>query len=431
MLFPLFAIFLLFVVGVPTVWSHAFVIEELPVPNSYHENSPSEVKIEFNSKIENNLFTIKLYDEQHKEVTTQLAEISDNEKEIRLKLPTLDGGKYQVEYYAISSNDGHPIQGSFIFQIAESNVPNEPVDVIGEDEVIKNNDDFEQVDSTEGNNNEQVKTEIKTSSFSELIIHLLRAIYYFGLLFLVGWIFLWRLVKNYASDVKKKYLFWGIIVQMLHLVGLLSVILIQLNIFTINGLSFTPDFPFQTTFGLLWIVSLVMSLFGFLLLFKNHWFDIFWIVVIIISKSLNGHALEFEPTVILVITNSIHLIAASIWAAGLMFIILFWRKHIIYVKSFLPQFSKYAFYSIVILSITGIFMSYFYLSGFDLLFSDRGILLMIKTVIVILIILVGAMIRSKMKEMQTVDLKKWITFDFLLMFIIIIIVSILTYLNPL
>jgi copper transport protein len=296
---------------------------------------------------------------------------------------------------------------------------------------VNKNNDFEQEDPTESNNHEKVNTIPKIPNFSELIIHLLRAIYYFGLLFLIGWIFLWRLVKNYASDVKKKYLFWGIIVQMLHLVGLLSVILIQMNIFTINGLSFTPNFPFQTTFGLLWIVSLFMSLFGFVFLFKNQWLDIFWIVVIVFSKSLNGHALEFEPTVILVITNSIHLLAASIWAAGLMFIILFWRKHIIYVKSFLPQFSKYAFFSIVILSITGIFISYVYLSGFDLLFSDRGILLMIKTVIVLLIILVGVMIRYKMKDMQTVDLKRWIKLDFLLMFLIIIIVSILTYLNPL
>lgn len=429
----------------PTVWSHAFVIEESPAPDSYHENSPAEVKIAFNSKVEKNPFTIKLYDEQKKEVTTQSVEISDNQKEIRLKLPTLDGGKYQVEYYVISSNDGHPIQGSFIFQVADSIDSNEQVDVIKEDETeiftppdkqqleeeVNKNNVFEQADPTINNTHEQVNTTTKILNFSDLIIHIMRAIYYFGLLFLIGWIFLWRLVQNYATDVKKKYLFWGIIVQMLHLVGLLSVILIQLSIFTINGLSFTPDFPFQTNFGLLWVVSLFMSLLGFIFLFKNQWFDIFWILVIVFSKSLNGHALEFEPTIILVITNSIHLFAASIWAAGLMFIIIFWRKHINYVKSFLPQFSKYAFLSIVILSITGVFISYVYLSGFDLLFSDRGILLMIKTVIVLLVILVGIMIRSKMNEMKTVDLKKWIKLDLLLMLLIIIIVSILTYLNPL
>lgn len=423
-------IILLFVVGIPTVWSHAFVIEESPTPNSYHENAPAEVKIAFNSKVEKNLFTIKLYDEQQKEVTTQLAEISDNQKEIRLKLPTLDGGKYQVEYYVISLNDGHPVQGSFIFQVADSKAPNEPVDVIEEDEVNKSND-FEEVNPTVSKTPEQEIKATNNSSFTELIFHLMRAIYYFGLLFLIGWILLWRHVKNFATDVKRKYLFWGIIIQMLHLVGLLSVILIQLNIFTINGLAFTPNFPFQTTFGVLWIVSLLMSLSGFLFLFKKHWFDIFWVVIIVISKSLNGHALEFEPTIILVITNSIHLIAASIWAAGLMFIILFWRIHIIYVKSLLPQFSKYAFFSIVILSITGIFTSYIYLAGFDLLFTDRGILLMIKTAIVFLIILVGVIIRFKMKEMQTVDLKNWIIIDFILMFIIIVIVSILTYVNPL
>ena len=313
-----------------------------------------------------------------------------------------------------------------MFEVADSKAQQEPVDVIEEDGENNNSEEEQPV----SNPDQEIKG-TSISSFSEVLIHLMRAIYYFGLLFLIGWILLWRIVKNYANDVKKKYLFWGTIIQMLHLVGLSSVILIQLNIFTINGLSFTPDFPFQTTFGLLWIVSLLMSLFGFLLLFKNQWFDILWLVAIVISKSLNGHALEFEPTILLVITNSIHLITASIWAAGLMFIILFWRKHINYVQSFLPKFSKYAFSSIVVLSITGIFISYFYLEGFDLLFSDRGILLMIKTAIVSLVILAGVMIRSKMKEMQTVDLKRWITLDFILMFIIIIIVSILTYLNPL
>ena len=313
-----------------------------------------------------------------------------------------------------------------MFEVADSKAPDEPVDEIEED---GENNYLEEEQPVSNPDQELKGTSI--SSLSEIFIHLMRAIYYFGLLFLVGWILLWRIIKNYANDVKKKYLFWGTIIQMLHLVGLSSVILIQLNIFTINGLSFTPDFPFQTTFGLLWIVSLLISLFGFLLLFKNRWFDILWLVVIVISKSLNGHALEFEPTIILILTNSIHLIAASIWAAGLIFIILFWRKHINYVISFLPKFSKYAFNSIVILSITGTFISYFYLDGFELLFSDRGILLMIKTAIVFLVILVGVIIRSKMKEMQTMDLKKWITLDFVFMFIIIIIVSILTYLNPL
>ncbi len=426
-------IILLFVVGVPTVWSHAFVIEESPAPNSYHEHSPSEVKIIFNSKVEKDIFNIQLIDEQQEEVMTQSAEISDNQKELRLQLPALEGGSYQVKYLVISSNDGHPVQGSFGFQVAKSAAPNEQLDGIKEDEAEVSIPVQQQLEEEINKNNvfEQTGSTIKFLSVSDFMIYMMRAIYYFGLLFLIGWIFLWRVVQNYPPDVKKKYLFWGIIVQMLHLVGLLSVILIQLNSFTINGLSFSLDFPLQTNFGLLWFVSLFMSLLGFVLLFKNQWFDIFWILVIVFDKSLNGHALEFEPTMLLVIANSIHLFAASIWAAGLLFIILFWRKHIIYVTPFLLRFSKYAFLSIVILSITGIFISYVYLAGFDLLSSSRGILLLIKTAMVLLVILMGIIIRFKMKEMKTANLKKWIKLDFLLMFLIIIIVSILTYLNPL
>lgn len=442
-LVPFFLILLLFFVGIPTAWGHAFVTEESPAPNSYLENSPSEVKVLFNSKVEKNFFSIKLIGEDQKEVTSQSAVISDNQKELRLQLPALDGGIYKVEYSVISSNDGHPVQGSYVFQVANAPVSNEQNNIkqdeieiptpvpqqLGEDG--SKNNVIEQTDPTLGKPDKQANKSAEILNFSDLFFHILRVFYYCGLLFLIGWIFLWRLVQNYDADVKKKFLFWGIILQMLHLVGLLSVILIQLNMFTINGLSFSLELPLQVNFSLLWMVSLFMSLLGLIFLFKNQWFDIFWILVIVFSKSISGHALEFEPTIILVITNSIHLYAASIWAAGLMFIALFWRKHIIYVKSFLPQFSKYAFLSIVVLSITGLFSSYIYLSGFDLLFSDRGILLMIKTVMVLFVILIGIIIRCKMNEMKTMDLKKWIKIDLLLMFLLILIVSILTYLNPL
>ncbi len=111
---------------------------------------------------------------------------------------------------------------------------------------------------------------------------------------MIGWVFWWRTIQDYSTELKKKYLFWGIIIQMLHLVGLITMILIQLNIFTSNGLSFTPDFPFETTFGLMWLASLFVSLIGFVCLFRNRWFDIGWILVIVVSKSLNGHSLEFE-----------------------------------------------------------------------------------------------------------------------------------------
>ena len=118
------------------------------------------------------------------------------------------------------------------------------------------------------------------------------------------------MIQTYADELKKKYLFWGVILQMLHLVGLISIILVQLNIFTSNGLSFAFEFSFETTFVFGWFVSLLLALVGFVFLFKKFWFDYLWIAVIVVFKSLNGHSLEFEPSYLLVITNSIHLVSS-------------------------------------------------------------------------------------------------------------------------
>ena len=62
------------------------------------------------------------------------------------------------------------------------------------------------------------------------------------------------MIQTYADELKKKYLFWGVILQMLHLVGLISIILVQLNIFTSNGLSFAFEFSFETMFVFGWFV---------------------------------------------------------------------------------------------------------------------------------------------------------------------------------
>ncbi len=125
---------------------------------------------------------------------------------------------------------------------------------------------------------------------------------------------------------------------MIHLVGLISVILIQVDIFTSNGLFFTPNFPFDTSFGLFWLISLVLSLIGFLILFKNRCVDIAWITSLVFCKSLNGHASAFDFTYLTVTLNSIHLIAAAIWAAGLTFMVIFWRKQKLYVNDLFTHF---------------------------------------------------------------------------------------------
>ena len=104
-----FVLTTLFVIlGAQLVSGHAFVVEESPTPNSILEIPPDEVMIKFNSKVEKD-FSIKLIDENQQEIIPLNSEITLDQKEIKLQLPTLEGGNYLVEYYVVSSYDGHSV----------------------------------------------------------------------------------------------------------------------------------------------------------------------------------------------------------------------------------------------------------------------------------------------------------------------------------
>ncbi|HWL24016.1 MAG TPA: copper resistance protein CopC [Ureibacillus sp.] len=395
-----------------TVWGHAYVVEQSPMPNSQHNTSPTEVKLQFNSEVEKN-FSLKIYDDANQEVASHSPKLSSDQKEISIQLPTLDDGIYKIQYYIISLNDGHPIQGEYFILVGEST-----------QSII--NQGNENPFSTNNSPNNQSGS---STTVLELSIFILKALYYFGFVLLIGWIIWWQTIQNYSSDIRRKFILWGIVFQMVHLVGLISVILIQVDIFTSKGVFFTTNFPFDTNFGLFWLISLVIALSGFLCLFKYRLLDIFWITIVILCKSVNGHASTFDFTYLSVILTSIHLIAAAIWAAGITFIVIFWKKQKLYVKSFFPTFSNYAFISFLLLAITGSIITFIYSQNFAFLTSDWGHYLLIKIMFVAIVVIIAAIIRHKLKSSET-KIGKWVKIDFLLMIVIIFIVSILTFLSP-
>ena len=416
---------------VPSVEGHSFVVKESPIPNSVLEASPSNVSIQFNSRVDTN-FTLKVTDKDEQELEIKLSKISGDQKIITAQIPQLPNGQYKVQYYVISSNDGHAVEGSYSFQVKWKVPP------IKNEDYVKEETAGGIVKRDEPKNPQEVVTtpiegteEGKRIDITEVSIFIAKAIYYLGFLLLVGWIFLWQLIRTYSFEVRKKYIFYGMIFQLLHLVGLIAFLLAQMNIFTMNGIVFEFDFPLETNFGKLWIASLVLVLIGFLFLFKNRLVDYVWVLLLATVKSLSGHTQEFEPTSALVVLNNLHLFAASFWSAGLVYIVLFWRKQRLYVKYFLPTFSKGALYSIILLTITGSITTYFYLPNKEALLTDWGIALLAKVVVVIIVIIMGAIIRSKMKKGKVADLESTIKLDIGLMLILIVIISILTSLNPL
>ena len=428
LLFSLLVLF--FFIDIDKVLGHSLVVQQTPSPNSQLESSPKEIIIAFNNKVERELVSLRVFDDQQQEVTTNKALISEQQQEIRLELPYLMNGVYHVHYYAISSNDGHPIKGSYSFQVSATT----PVK-IEDDKALYMPNVYTQsqhmIQEVDSDPNQQETSLINDQNGIDMIIQLFRSIYYIGLLLIIGWVFWWRNIQDYSSELKEKYIAYGMGIQILHLAGLISMILMQLNIFTNFDLKLSNTILTDSTFGLMWFISLGLSLIGFVLLFRNKWFDLIWILCILFSKSLNGHSVEFEPTSVLIISNSIHLLAASIWAAGLLFIFIFWRKQRLFIYSFLPIFSKYSLWSIVVLSITGLFTAISFLSSTQLKLTPWLLILLFKLITVITVIVTGGIIRSKLKKQHTGNLGILVKLDFILMLIIVILASIFTYLNPL
>ena len=99
--------------------AHAVLIEADPPLNSQVMQAPTEIRYVFNERVEKELFYIRLYDAEGEQVTKNQAEISENQRDISLKLPSLKEGTYTVTYH-ILSGDGHPVEQSSILTIGTS-----------------------------------------------------------------------------------------------------------------------------------------------------------------------------------------------------------------------------------------------------------------------------------------------------------------------
>ena len=69
-------------------------------------------------------------------------------------------------------------------------------------------------------------------------------------------------------------------------------------------------------------------------------------IMILAVKSVNGHAMAFEPPIRTVLIDIIHLLAAALWAGGLLYILVYWKKQqgsctTILVDFLESSFSKY------------------------------------------------------------------------------------------
>ncbi|MDM5340017.1 copper resistance protein CopC [Fictibacillus enclensis] len=388
--------------------AHAFLVNSNPAPESTISQLPSKVELTFNERLEKELYSLNVLNDKGNPITKNPTKMSQNQRKLTLDLPQEKEGVFTVQYSVISS-DGHPVSGAYLFTVGQPS---------------QNNKDT--VDGPAGETGHQ-------GSEYNLASLVIRTLYYVFLLLASGWV-LWKSFIPYSKkEQKEAYIKHGRLIQKVHLFLLAGFICIQASIL-LNGQNWAgfPDLLFHTAIGWSWLLSLAISAAGLFLTYRRTWFDLVWVILLLLAKSLNGHAAGQQMAPVTMGLDTLHLLAAALWAGGLSYLFISWKKDKDHSTFFFKRFSVAALISLMVLTLSGLVYTVFLLPRVFYLWDTAwGILLTIKVVIVILVLITGALLRSHKKRKKDRNaVHALLKVDLTLMGLILVIVALFTQLSP-
>ncbi|MGG0726271.1 copper resistance CopC/CopD family protein [Bacillus paramycoides] len=362
-----------FIILIPKSTSaHAYVVKSNPAENETLKKAPTVVKIEFDEDIQVSHFnTLFVRDTSGKRVDLKDAHIDKRNKkllEAGLK-ENLKNGLYSIQWKAISA-DGHPIQGVIPFRIgsAEAGTDDRQVEEMGY---------VPQIDMI-------MERGILYTSFS-----LFLGVLFFNLI----------MYKGNAIDVqsRSKKIIWislfGIFISLLFNLPLQAKINADVSWLEAFDPLLLKETLQLSVFGYVWITQ--MALISMLMIvtyfavkreklssYKVWSIPIVLFIGLLVMKALNSHAYGLKFKEIAVVMDFLHLFAASLWIGGLSSIILLLRKEdnkwTMY-WDMIKRFSPWATGAVIVILITGLFNSTFFIPTIHSLFDTKyGLALLTK-----------------------------------------------------
>ncbi|MFD2610894.1 copper resistance CopC/CopD family protein [Paenibacillus gansuensis] len=403
-----------------TISAHAALTGTAPAADARLEQAPAEVKLTFNEPLESELYSISVWNARGKEIGGGKATLSEDRRELTKPLPKTGTGVYTVSYRVISA-DGHPVEGAYIFTVGNPPASEEvPLFPIEGHELHEGNH--------AGHHNSQVSWDM---SLREYVQFGVRIAYYAALLMLAGWV-LWTALLPRGSQELQTSMKDGLLqAQRAQLLLLLLYVFVHgLALVDTGGTNLWLKLLTGTDVGRSWLISLVWSMLGFVLIGRNKIIDAVWMLGLLGAKAMTGHAAGFDPKVYTVGLNFLHLFGSAVWVGGVTLLMLQWRK-LGEVKSlYVASVSRGALWSIVLLIVTGILSTLAFLPKIEyVLYTQWGEFLIVKTVLVLIVLIIGAYIRGRMKRNK--PLSELLKLDAVVMALIIAVVGIFTYISPL
>jgi len=389
------------------VSAHAILLDASPKEGSQLKQMSDKVSLTFNERLGEGVFSLQVRNDKGKLITTKKAKMNRTHQTISLDVPPSKKGVYTVSYSVISA-DSHPVQGTYVFSVGEK------------------------LDQSSVDDNSNKNINGKQSLFYNVGFSLIKTLYYMALLWLSGFV-LWKWYVPYqAHQQTQQYRKIVKYLQASYIIFLLISICVQGNeLLKGSSLSKIKTFVIHSTTGWSWITCILLACVGFLFLLRNKWVDFTWVGLLLVATTLNGHAVASNIPAYTMILDLIHLVTASLWSAGLVYLFIVWRKEKEQALAFLPIFSRTAFVSLMLLILSGILYTLKLLPDITALFKTTwGLLLLAKIFIVMLVAGVGILIREHLRKHDQPSLAKFLIPDISFMLIIVVIVGTITHLNP-
>ncbi|NGM12483.1 copper resistance protein CopC [Verrucosispora sp. CWR15] len=109
---------------VSPAYAHNVLRKATPAQDAELKKAPTRITLEFLQKLNPSFTTITLSDADKQQVTTGEPEVSGTKGTVTVDTP-LANGVYTVAYRVVSK-DGHPVQGSYKFTVADPTATAEP-----------------------------------------------------------------------------------------------------------------------------------------------------------------------------------------------------------------------------------------------------------------------------------------------------------------
>ena len=363
--------------------AHASVVEASPAPNSRAEAAPERVELEIDAKPLEGLFALRLVDAEGRELADD-AVWDESASKISLPIPSLRDGAYQVDY-RITSEDGHTVRGSYWFVVGDAALP--------------------------------AASPATRGDIAEPLVYAAKILYTLSLLLLVGWLFWGWAIPSQTRAFRSFHGSVSFGLQLAHAMGLLLMIGLQ-------SAGFAPAseeayrIPIGAGFGVGWLVSLAAAACGPFLLRRTAASDMAWIALALAAKSYSGHAAGAEAMLTAWALGWLHTAAAALWAGGLFFLLLCWKRHRLYAAELLPAFSRAALICMGVLWATGTAKTLLVADPGTIGASVWGALLLAKAALVAGATAIAATMRARLRRgapgapgVPGVPGKGWLTAD--------------------